>query len=139
MRMRSFLNQIIKKLQAWSPLFRHLKSHNKFAQKGCFPFVILLQLWWTMSQNCTDLLINMFNASCFNYYRPTVVPAHIYRHLFKSSDTTQGSSETRVFFLSLFSCNFDDHSSPNVNRLDILSMMGYTNWEYLSLTTTNCV
>ena len=45
---------------------------------------------------------------------------------------------TRVFFLLLFSCNFDiDQLSLNFHRFVI--MLGYTKWEYWSLTITKVV
>ena len=34
-----------------------------------------------------------------------------------------------VFFLSLFSCNFDEKLSPNVHRFVVLCIMGYTKKE----------
>ena len=43
---------------------------------------------------------------------------------------------TRVFFPSLFSCNFDDQLSPNFHRYIILCMLVYTKWEYCFLTVT---
>ena len=40
-----------------------------------------------------------------------------------------------VFFLSLFSCNFNDQLSPNFHRFaSCICMLGCTKWEYWSLT-----
>ena len=42
-----------------------------------------------------------------------------------------------IFFLSLFSCNFDDQLSQNFHRpYYFRHMLGYTKWEYWSLTIT---
>ena len=46
---------------------------------------------------------------------------------------------TRVFFFLLFSCNFYDQLSPGFPRFVSICMLGYTKWEYRSLTITNSV
>ena len=60
--------------------------------------------------------------------------------LLYASESTQMCA-TRVFFLSLFSCNFDDQLSPNLHIIICYFMhtFGYTKWEYWSLTSTKGV
>ena len=57
-----------------------------------------------------------------------------------SSESTQCCAKRVFFFLSLFSCNFDDQLSPNFPQLCYLvHMLGYIKWDCLVPVRLACI